>query len=89
MMDLNTVIERLKARRNYYNAMIETGNADQEAWYRQSVVEMDAALSHLKAMQAADHVERHMGPVTRCAVPGGWVYYNAIGGMCFVPGDQT
>ena len=56
--DLNTVIERLKTRRNYYNAMMENGNADQEAWYRQSVAEMTDALSHLKAMQWVSVEER-------------------------------
>ena len=29
--------------------------------------------------------EEVLGPVSRAAVPGGWVYYNAVGGMAFVP----
>lgn len=31
------------------------------------------------------HQSRSVGPVECVRVPGGWVYQNAIGGMCFVP----
>lgn len=31
------------------------------------------------------HSEQPIGPARVMRVPGGWVYTNAIGGMCFVP----